>query len=869
MVGASGHILFEAMKLAGVPSKPCHCTYGEDRFNCLTCRGTGRDFSESVYVYNLVQCRPPGNDFTAVAEHYEEVSRCQSKYVAPAPDGAITFLVGGKALEYYFPGYTSIEVWMGSLLLNDSLQRFVPVVHPAYIMRVPTLTMTLANAIHEGIKRKRPFLPVPGRIQGSPKTLFVDIETKISTDGPIVLIGAGDGKVVEHFDPENAADRLRFQSLMDGAVNIVAHNAIFDCFKLMDAGFNVDPEKWFCSMLLWHLYQPDLPKGLDDMAKFCLSAESCYWKGLGREDQATWLRHCIEQWARRAPDNCGFSSLEWFYNAIDVAVMAACWWLIVADIKREGRWNYFVNDVMPCGRAYWEIERGGMRIDLDALHKWQEVLLQRVQDATAKLTTNPLVVEALGRRQGISNQQLAAIQKQHDEFLVAANAPREVARVEFEAGLTALRAKRDALKRNSEERKAVSAEIEAYPKAHRLPRLVRRSPYSDDLSDARKWDAKAGTLKLAGPQRLWLLYEGLKLPKQYAERKLKYGRKTKTLSANKDCLDRILGLWTVTEDKKAVVKLMKDVVHWDHWYNTFASIEVQPNGYIYPRIQIRTATGRAASGEDEDEKGGDSPTNAQNWPKEMRNVVLPDVGHEITQADYDQQEWLIQLWESGDRQGFANALAGESRHVKGACAIYGRPMAFYDQRDQDTDEGRIAYEEYKKAKSGNYGLAYGMGPDKFALQFGIGVGLKRWARRAAAEEFITKLKSAYPLVTRWQDQTVLPFAKANKYLQTKFGWRRYLYRMEPTKALAFVPSATGAGMMHRALPQLRRMVKEYGSRARLLTATHDSFAISHDPAIREEIRARMKAILQQPVPEMDGFSCPVTVKTGPNWKAVA
>ncbi len=119
MVGASGHILFEAFKLAGVPSKACHCTYGEDRFNCLTCRGTGRDFSEHVYVYNLVQCKPPGNDFSTVHEHYHEVARCQSKYVAPAPEGAITFLVGGKALEYHFPGYTSIEVWTGSLLLKD------------------------------------------------------------------------------------------------------------------------------------------------------------------------------------------------------------------------------------------------------------------------------------------------------------------------------------------------------------------------------------------------------------------------------------------------------------------------------------------------------------------------------------------------------------------------------------------------------------------------------------------------------------------------------------------------------------------------------------------------------------------------------
>src|SRR5438093_145620 len=100
-VGESGRILFNAMKVAGVPSISCSVCAGKGHLHgdwtdmCVQCRGTGRDFSQHVYVFNLTMKRPQGNDFSLVTP--EEIRAHQAQYVAPAPIDSVTFLVGGKS----------------------------------------------------------------------------------------------------------------------------------------------------------------------------------------------------------------------------------------------------------------------------------------------------------------------------------------------------------------------------------------------------------------------------------------------------------------------------------------------------------------------------------------------------------------------------------------------------------------------------------------------------------------------------------------------------------------------------------------------------------------------------------------------------
>ena len=880
-VGESGRILFNGMKIAGFPSVTCKECKGKGYTTdwteaCVPCRGSGRDFSASVYIYNLTMQRPKGNDFTLVTP--EEIIAHQAQYVAPAPPGSTTFLVGGKSLDWHFPGYQSVEVWEGSLLLDDQGRRFVPAFHPAYLMRVPTLMATLGNVLHEGFKLHKPFVPIPGRVPRNSPVIFLDTETQGFT-GPVNLVGVShDGLHVEHFNPADPASMADLAALLAQATMIVAHNALFDLTKLREYGFTIEIDKWYDSMLLWHFYQPDLPKGLDDMCKFVLAGEMCYHKGLGREDSTRWLHACTEQWERRAPNNGGFPTREMFYNAIDVAAMGKAWFLVMADVKREGRWEYFEKGVMPAGRTFWEIEQGGMRIDLKALAEWRETLKVRVADCTEKLLAHPLVTAALSRRTVVSGNSLDRLQTMHEEELLVLNTPRR----EAEAALAELKRLKALTPKKSEARATLTAQIETF----KLPRIIKKTQYTKALQKLRKADPSAGVLKfsvskktglaasLTTAEKLWLCYEGLGLPKQYEERKLKYGRKRKTLSVNKKAMERLLALWSVSEAKREVVVLMKDLQHWSHWLSNFASLEVESNGYIYPRIQIRTATLRAASGADDDEKGGDSPTNAQNWPHDMRNVVIPDVGQVLLQWDYSNQEWLANLWLAGDFEGYQRALAGEDRHSKGAVALAqwrGKQRTLDNYSKESQEANPEYYEERREAKTLNFGLAYGMGPDKLARTYGIGVGKKKKEAVALAKQIITVLQSAYPKVTKWQDDVLLPSARKNKYLMTPFGAKRYFHRIGKdgsliNRAKAYTASTSGAGMMHYRMPPLQRLLKAHGGR--LITSTHDSFAGSAPPELAQMLLDKGQAILEAPFAEMGGFVCKVKGAIGQNWREV-
>ena len=108
----------------------------------------------------------------------------------------------------------------------------------------------------------------------------------------------------------------------------------------------------------------------------------------------------------------------------------------------------------------------------------------------------------------------------------------------------------------------------------------------------------------------------------------------------------------------------------------------------------------------------------------------------------------------------------------------------------------------------------------------------------------------------------------HRYLITRFGWKRWMYRLDPSKAKAFVPSATGSGMMHYRMRPLWDMVRSYGGR--LITSTHDSFDASVPPEVAEEVRRRGEEILGAPFDsDLNGFACPVDSKTGNNWREVA
>jgi hypothetical protein len=614
----------------------------------------------------------------------------------------------------------------------------------------------------------------------------------------------------------------------------------------------------FDSLLFWHFYHPDLPKSLADMAAYVLAGRSCYWKGLDRDDARRWKTSCEWQWEQRAYWGAlGFESQFHFYNAIDVVTMGLAWFDLVADVQQQNRFEYY-KVIQHADHTFWEMENGGLRIDRVRLSEHKIDLIEKESTATYELLNHPMVKGAVAGRVQTTAQDLALLQEKHKAELEQANAIRVVKLAEravYEERLKGVRSRSPEAKRLRDLRESV-----------KIPRQVKRSQYSEALTKAKVSHAKSGTLLLNGKQKLWLVYDALKMPKQFVDRKRKYGRSTRTLSASKDCLLRLKETWAVAQgDRREVLDLLINVQHYNHLLSTFASLKVESNDHIYPRIGIRTASGRASSGADDDEKGADSVTNIQNWPKGMRDVVVPDAGQTLVQWDYVQEEWLINLWEAGDFEGYGRTIAGEDRHAMSACVLFGTTMDCYTA--ESIAANPAYYAQRKAAKTMNYGMAYGMGAKKFALTNNIGKGKKQAEAVAEASVIMAKLRSAYPKVSYWQEKVLLPAMEKQKYLMTAFGWKRMFYRPMPNRALALVPSATGSGMMHYRIAALAALVKPYGGR--LLTSTHDSFLASVPPHVAEKLAALGAELLSAPFPQMNGFACPVDYKIGKNWKEVS
>ena len=165
--------------------------------------------------------------------------------------------------------------------------------------------------------------------------------------------------------------------------------------------------------------------------------------------------------------------------------------------------------------------------------------------------------------------------------------------------------------------------------------------------------------------------------------------------------------------------------------------------------QMNTATGRLSSSE----------PNLQNIPirgefgPRMRSCFVAEEGNRLVAADYSQIELRILAHFSGDPTLIEAFTGGEDIHAKTAGLIL----------EKGTDE--ISTDERRQAKTINFGLIYGMGPQKLARETGITV--------REAKEFIriyfSKLEGVSGLFEHIQKG-----ARENGYVTTLFGRRRLL-----------------------------------------------------------------------------------------------
>ncbi len=268
--------------------------------------------------------------------------------------------------------------------------------------------------------------------------------------------------------------------------------------------------------------------------------------------------------------------------------------------------------------------------------------------------------------------------------------------------------------------------------------------------------------------------------------------------------------------------------------------------------QAVTATGRLSSSE----------PNLQNIPtrseagRRIRRAFAPRAGAILLSADYSQIELRVLAHLSGDKMLIEAFSRGEDIHVRTACEILRiRP-------DQVDSEAR------RLAKVINFGIVYGMGPQRLAGELGIALN--------EASDYIKRYFERLPGVRAWLDET-LRMARERGYVTTMYGRRRYLPELNSPQggsraqaeriAINTPIQGSAADLMKVAMLRVHRALGDAELEARMVLQVHDELLLEVEKTAIEATRGVARNAMEGAA----ALTLPLRVelKWGPNWAEMA
>jgi DNA polymerase-1 len=264
--------------------------------------------------------------------------------------------------------------------------------------------------------------------------------------------------------------------------------------------------------------------------------------------------------------------------------------------------------------------------------------------------------------------------------------------------------------------------------------------------------------------------------------------------------------------------------------------------------QALTATGRLSS----------TNPNLQNIPtrtedgRRIRRAFVAPAGSLLLSADYSQIELRVLAHLSGDATLINAFRRGEDIHARTAAEVFGR-----DPRQIDAEARRLA-------KVINFGIIYGMGPQRLAGE--LGISLKE------ASEYIQRYFERLPGVDTYMKRC-LAEARERGWVATMYGRRRYLPELNSPQGGARAQAeriaintplqGTAADLIKLAMIRLDGAIKRQKWTSRMLLQVHDELLLEVPQSEREPVsgaaQAEMEGVAELRVP------LKVELKWGPNW----
>jgi len=260
--------------------------------------------------------------------------------------------------------------------------------------------------------------------------------------------------------------------------------------------------------------------------------------------------------------------------------------------------------------------------------------------------------------------------------------------------------------------------------------------------------------------------------------------------------------------------------------------------------QTVTATGRLSS----------SDPNLQNIPirtdlgRRIRKAFIPrDHDHVLLSADYSQIELRILAHVSRDPAMIKAFREGKDIHRDTASLIF------------DVDPENVTSEMRSRAKTINFGIIYGMGPQRLSREIGISF--------TQAREFISSYFEVFSGVKEYIDRTI-DEARRTGYVSTLLGRKRQIgginevnrqvKTMAENMAVNTPIQGTAADLIKKAMIDIFREIVNKGLRSALIMQVHDELVLDVPKHELDE----MKSIVREKMEYALDLRVPVIVDMG-------
>ena len=248
-------------------------------------------------------------------------------------------------------------------------------------------------------------------------------------------------------------------------------------------------------------------------------------------------------------------------------------------------------------------------------------------------------------------------------------------------------------------------------------------------------------------------------------------------------------------------------------------------------IQTGAATGRLSS---QNPNLQNIPVSTE-WGKKIRGAFVSESGKSLVSLDYSQIELRVLASVAADPEMIAAFKNGLDIHKVTASKVFNVPIE------------KVTSEMRSLAKTLNFGVIYGMGPNAFAQTGNISV--------VEAKKFIQEYFSDFSSVKGWQEDMIRR-AQRDKYVENLNGRRRMVpgithpnrrFSSEAERVVTNMPiQGLAADIIKLAMIKSEELIhkKKWQDKVRLLLSIHDELIFEVNDKMVEEVVPEIKKVME-------------------------